>query len=886
MESYAAHFAITAGSGLEPRPWQFSLAADARCGNRLIRIPTGFGKTLGVLGAWLWHRVEQNDDAWPRRLVWCLPMRVLVEQTEAEIRAAIDRHSLLWKGGDHSAKVGVHVLMGGMDSGEWHLYPEECAVLIGTQDMLLSRGLNRGYGSPRARWPVEFGLVNVDALWVMDEVQLMDVGLATSAQLQVFRDDDREQRRLERPSYTWWMSATLQKDWLEKSPETRRFGDAMRCVVIEPTKRSGHLWDDVSKPLARQSVNGPKAVADVVATEHIAAGRGAKGPTLVVVNTVADSNEVYGALQTRKDLASTDIRLIHSRFRGRERARWSREFLNREGCCNGIDRIVVSTQVVEAGVDVSAGVLVTAIAPWPSLVQRFGRCARWGGSANVVVVDHNPKDDRTAAPYTAAAIDAARAALEHVEDVAPLHLERFEDSAGEFLKDLYPYEPRHLLIRRELDELFDITPDLSGGDVDISRFIRSGDERDLQVFWENVPEGKSPDSHLRASRDATCSVPFLGARDWLCGKETKSSRAPRLRKGIRAWVWDWVDGVWRRAERRDLYPGQTVLVAASCGGYDNSTGWSPASTQPVSVVPFSDLMPEDLSDSAENDEALSAYPWQTIAVHGREVGKLARKIAGVLAPTREALYDAAGRWHDAGKAHPAFQHSIVAQGRPSRSDLAKAPQDAWLPLRKLYPDQEHGQRVGYRHELASTLALFDVIQRHDPDHEALLGPWRVLLDAAGVAAETTRAAAGPPNELEKEILALSGDEFDLLAYLVCSHHGKVRVSWHASPSDQDAADEKLRIRGIRDGESMPAVVLTSGSGNFVEVGPSRLTLAPAGVGLNPATGRGWTERVLRVIDHNGPFATAWMEAILRAADCRASRSQIPDALLQVAEVTA
>jgi len=33
--------------------------------------------------------------------------------------------------------------------------------------MLLSRALNRGYASGRARWPVEFGLLNQDALWVM-----------------------------------------------------------------------------------------------------------------------------------------------------------------------------------------------------------------------------------------------------------------------------------------------------------------------------------------------------------------------------------------------------------------------------------------------------------------------------------------------------------------------------------------------------------------------------------------------------------------------------------------------------------------------------------------------------------------------------------------------
>src|SRR5690606_34193095 len=130
-------------AGVSPHPWQAELGEDTRCTDRLLRIPTGFGKTLGALGAWLLHRVERDDDAWPRRLVWCLPMRVLVEQTEAEVRAVLERLGRLWDGvGRHAGKVGVHVLMGGAGGGDWHLHPEACAVLIGTQDMLLSRALN------------------------------------------------------------------------------------------------------------------------------------------------------------------------------------------------------------------------------------------------------------------------------------------------------------------------------------------------------------------------------------------------------------------------------------------------------------------------------------------------------------------------------------------------------------------------------------------------------------------------------------------------------------------------------------------------------------------------------------------------------------------------
>jgi hypothetical protein len=72
----------------KPHPWQLDLACSSEFDNRLIRIPTGMGKTHGVLAAWLWNRVYRRDPAWPRRLVWCLPMRVLVEQVAGEIRIA------------------------------------------------------------------------------------------------------------------------------------------------------------------------------------------------------------------------------------------------------------------------------------------------------------------------------------------------------------------------------------------------------------------------------------------------------------------------------------------------------------------------------------------------------------------------------------------------------------------------------------------------------------------------------------------------------------------------------------------------------------------------------------------------------------------------------
>ena len=82
------------------------LSDDSACESMLIEIPTGFGKTGAVVLAWLWNRVLKHHDDWPRRLVYCLPMRTLVEQTF--------QNTVQWlKNLGISEEVGLHVLMGG-----------------------------------------------------------------------------------------------------------------------------------------------------------------------------------------------------------------------------------------------------------------------------------------------------------------------------------------------------------------------------------------------------------------------------------------------------------------------------------------------------------------------------------------------------------------------------------------------------------------------------------------------------------------------------------------------------------------------------------------------------------------------------------------------------
>lgn len=759
------------------------------CDSLLIDVPTGLGKTAAVVLAWLWNRVGHPDEAhratWPRRLVYCLPMRTLVEQSRDETRAWVDRLAeavpIVAE-----AKPRVVVLMGGETTGDdekdWDIFPEDNCILIGTQDMLLSRALNRGYGMARARWPIHFGLLNNDALWIIDEAQLMGVGLATTGQLQAFRT-------IETQTHTWWMSATLQLSWLD-SPDTRDL------VASLPPPITTSPPTGIAKPLTLTSATDERGIATLVAATP------ATGITLVIVNTVKRARAVYEALSKNKALGATaEVHLVHSRFRPVERELWRIQFLRRTAALDK-PRVIVATQVVEAGVDISADTLVTELAPWTSLVQRFGRAARYGGTARVIVLDI--AEEKNAAPYDFAELEAARDELRQLTDVSIETLVAHGQSlSSERRAALYPYSPDFLLLRHEVDELFDTTPDLSGADLDISRYIRSGADTDCQIAW--VAEKPAPD--YTPSSIELCSAPIGDAKKFADARKNA------------VWRWDYLDGEWKTAVKDDIYPGATLVALASAGGYSERTGFDPASKRLVPVVPRL-TPPEETPDSRQDSEALSigGSP-QTIQEHSAYVVAELKAIGLELTPVLEH----AARWHDIGKAHPAFQ-SLIKDN--TTHDLAKAPANRWL---RIYRVSETDLRPGFRHELASALALLAL---------------RDSLPAS-----------------------FADDEFDLLLYLVAAHHGKVRARLAAAPADQEhpvaQAGERMPIRGVMDGDVVP--------GAPTGLPDAILSLDPAGLGFSPKTGASWTERVLGLLQKFGSFRLAFLETVLRAADCRASQ---------------
>ena len=71
-------YRIVFGEGAHPDAWQHRFTANES--PEILIAPTGSGKTAAVTLGWAAHRMRALAKT-PRRLVWCLPMRTLVDQT-------------------------------------------------------------------------------------------------------------------------------------------------------------------------------------------------------------------------------------------------------------------------------------------------------------------------------------------------------------------------------------------------------------------------------------------------------------------------------------------------------------------------------------------------------------------------------------------------------------------------------------------------------------------------------------------------------------------------------------------------------------------------------------------------------------------------------------
>lgn len=320
----------------------------------VLRSPTGSGKTEAVTLPFLSGQLDCQ------RLTYVLPMRALADG----IGGRLSRYAALLSG----LRVGVHH---GEAATVRDLSPD---LLVTTLDQAVCAYAATPLSSP-VRWGHVVGGHVATSILVFDEVHLYDPDLGLQAALVMAEGS----RALGMPVV--FATATLPTRAAE---ELQRLHDA---VVVEGKE----LADNRSVIVRRREEElGPDHVLQ-------AARQAAEGHrVLVFCNTVEKAQRLYLAARDRVP-TGVQAYLVHSRFTPSDRKAREAELTRAFGKEATGGAICVTTPAAEAGMDISADRVLTELCPADSLVQRAGRCVRWGGHGQLDVFTGRP--ERTHGPY-------------------------------------------------------------------------------------------------------------------------------------------------------------------------------------------------------------------------------------------------------------------------------------------------------------------------------------------------------------------------------------------------------------------------------------------------------------------------------------------------------
>ena len=294
-----------------------------------------------------------------------------------------------------------------------------CAIIAATPDMYGSRALFRGYGSTKAARPRETALLAMDTVMVLDEAHMNRQLLHTTQRIAELQKREvnlgvptlQVVETTATPSTGDSESTTLGVD-IEAldSPndkELHRRVYSHKELVLRPIDK----WD--GKPGNAATVKAAvDAIKDFLAHREVGKGSEVAHTVGCIVNHVRTAISIKEELA--KDLAEDEVQLLVGRMRPYDLKKLHPDLFTTEG--DKSVKVVVATQTLEVGIDVDFADLVTELAPASSLAQRFGRVNRLGhrDDSKVVVIEPASGDSvkKDAPPYRAVDLSNAYAWLE------------------------------------------------------------------------------------------------------------------------------------------------------------------------------------------------------------------------------------------------------------------------------------------------------------------------------------------------------------------------------------------------------------------------------------------------------------------------------------------
>lgn len=343
--------------------------------NVILQSPTGSGKTRAALDHFLYElSTPLNRATFPRRCIYSVPMRVLAKQFYLEYQEIVRRYNQRFN-------LDMHVVVR-TQTGEQPEDPELTANLIfATIDQTLSSYLLAPYSLGRRKANVNAGAV-MSSYLVFDEFHLYDPTSTLPTTLFMLKN-------LKNITPFVLMTATFSATMLEE------LGELLNAEVFPTTLEQRTALENLpsqQKHRFYRIVHKPLSAHKVWETHE--------QRSLVICNTVDRARKLYDDLIVLVP-AEVEVILLHSRFLRDERSAIETRIRNLFG--KDADRqagstIVVATQAIEVGVDMSCTALHTELAPANAIIQRAGRCARYQGENGTVYIyplTINPDDPET-----------------------------------------------------------------------------------------------------------------------------------------------------------------------------------------------------------------------------------------------------------------------------------------------------------------------------------------------------------------------------------------------------------------------------------------------------------------------------------------------------------
>lgn len=342
--------------GFPPYDFQLQSINELSQGASLVLMaPTGSGKSEVPIVSFL----SSKDENLPSQMIYSLPTRTLIENLSKRVQK-------------YASSRGFSTAFHHGKRTESELFNED--IILTTIDQTVGAYVCTPLSAPVSRGNILAGAVS-SAFLVFDEIHTYDPvrGLQTSITL------IEHSSRLGLPFTV--MSATLPDLLINKIKKIA--GKKTKVIKVEDES-------EIRSRKNRKVILHTKALKEnkkISVEEILGIYNSSKDKKLIVVcNTVEKAQQIYQELIKRGDSDSCII-LIHSRFLHEDRKE-KEELLQKLFSKESREPVIlVSTQVIEVGMDISSDTMISEVAPIDSLIQRAGRCARWGGEGDFYVFD-------------------------------------------------------------------------------------------------------------------------------------------------------------------------------------------------------------------------------------------------------------------------------------------------------------------------------------------------------------------------------------------------------------------------------------------------------------------------------------------------------------------